>query len=67
MLLPGDDGGEDYDDDDDDGGVDDDDDDEDDEDDEDDGYELSTWIVRGGSRPSPSRELTLHVLPMKFW
>ena len=64
MLLPGDDGGEDYDDDDDDGGVDDDD---DDEDDEDDGYELSTWIVRGGSRPSPSRELTLHVLPMKFW
>ena len=64
MLLPGDDGGEDYDDDDDDGGVDDDD---DDEDDEDDGYELSTWIVRGGSRPSPSRELTLHVLPIKFW
>ena len=27
----------------------------------------ATWSVRGGSRPSPSRELKLHVLPMKFW
>ena len=59
MLLPDDDDddGEDY--------YDDGDDDDDDEDDEDDRW--STWIVRGGSRPSPSRELTLHVFPMKFW